>query len=399
MISMLFAINLKSLIVFAILNFIVNGGFLILVFRIRRQSLFKCLAYGCFAFSIGWLLFLSRFTYGINLITLPLANLFILLMPITLIFSIAALLKIRVPSEYIFTIIFVLTATFLILAWAMHDQWIPGIYTSILNGFFYLYAGFLLFKYTVSKNPLIWTILLLNLLTFILLALRAAVLTFGWLYPEVVDENLLSRFLVTALLFNIMCINAQVLCFPVINFMETHNDLLIANKKLEELSNKDELTGLLNRRQLKEKLEFEYFKYSQYGIPFSIIICDLDHFKEVNDRLGHLVGDIVLGKVAQLLMSMVRPNDFVLRFGGEEFIILLPESDRLAALQIAERLRNQISKTCFDQLDIPLSLKVTASFGVADITDPESSVNALLQRADLALYEAKRGGRDRVCAA
>lgn len=397
--SLLLSIDLKSLIVFTILNFLVNGGFLCLVLRVRQQALLRWLAYGCLSFSVGWLLFFSRFTYGINLITLPLANIFILLMPIALTLSVADLLKFRLPRLYFSIVIFILSATFLILTWGMHDPWFPGIYTSILNGLFYLYSGFLLFKYATPKNAIIWTIWVLNLLTFSLLMLRSTVLVSGWLYPEAVDENLITRGLTTTLLFNIICINAQVLCFPALNFIEIQRDLLIANQKLQELSNKDELTGLLNRRQLKEALDTELAKYVRYGIPFSIILCDLDHFKKINDCHGHLVGDIVLEKVAQLLRSMVRPEDLVMRFGGEEFILLLLETECLEAFQIAERLRQKIAGIRFCEPDTPIYMKVTASFGVADINNNEMSVNDLLKCADQALYEAKRRGRDQVCAA
>jgi diguanylate cyclase (GGDEF)-like protein len=395
--SLLLFVDLKSLIVFTILNFLVNGGFLFLVFRVRRQVLLKWQAYGCLSFSAGWFLYLLRFIYGINLVTLPLANIFILLMPMALTYSVAKLLKIRLPERYFWVITITLSATFIVLSRTMQHPWIPGIYTSILNGVFYFYSGFLLFKYSTPRNATTWTIWSLTLLTSFFLLTRSIVLTVGWLYPDSLDETLMNGLLTTTLLFNIMGVNAQVLCFPILNFMESQRDLLIANQKLEELSNKDDLTGLLNRRRLKEILNVEFAKYVQYGIPFSVVLCDLDHFKGINDCYGHLAGDIVLEKVAKLLTSMVRPKDFVMRFGGEEFILLLLEADRVEAFQIAERLRQKISEMSFNAPALARPLKVTASFGVADITQNEQSINDLLKRADLALYEAKGEGRNRVC--
>jgi hypothetical protein len=259
--SLLLFVDLKSLIVFTILNFLVNGGFLFLVFRVRHQVLFKWQTYGCLSFSTGWFLYLLRFVYGINLVTLPLANIFILLMPIALTYSVAKLLKIRLPELYFWVIIITLSATFIILSRTMQHPWIPGIYASIINGVFYFYSGFLLFKYSTPRNATTWTIWSLTLLTSFFLLTRSIVLTVEWLYPDSLDETLMTGLLTTTLLFNIMGVNAQVLCFPILNFLESQRDLLIANQKLEELSNKDDLTGLLNRRRLKEILNVEFAKY------------------------------------------------------------------------------------------------------------------------------------------
>lgn len=156
----------------------------------------------------------------------------------------------------------------------------------------------------------------------------------------------------------------------------------------------DPLTGVHNRRSMMAELERERQRSLRSGKALCIAICDIDHFKAVNDRHGHLVGDSVLLAIAGRLIANLRPYDSIYRFGGEEFLIALPETAPDQAARIAERLREAVSARDV-AVDADITLSVTASFGLCMI-DPEASVETTIQRADQALYRAKRDGRDRV---
>ncbi len=153
----------------------------------------------------------------------------------------------------------------------------------------------------------------------------------------------------------------------------------------------DPLTGIANRRALDERLQAELQRCHRYGRPLAGILLDVDHFKAINDRYGHLVGDRVLQALADLLVSSVRELDFVARYGGEEFVILLPETDLDGATRFAERLRQAIAGLRVAEGPAV----ITASFGVTACAEADTA-DEFLGRADQALYAAKHSGRDRV---
>lgn len=178
---------------------------------------------------------------------------------------------------------------------------------------------------------------------------------------------------------------------------ELQDELRDKNALLEELSRTDGLTGLLNRRSLVELLNAEFAKCERYRTPLSLVMVDIDHFKKVNDTHGHLVGDAALKVLAGVLRAELRTCDAAARFGGEEFALLLPQTDREGAIVAAERCRAALERAA-----VPTEggvLHITASFGVA--TCPESNVASLddlVGLADQALYRAKNDGRNRVVA-
>jgi len=159
---------------------------------------------------------------------------------------------------------------------------------------------------------------------------------------------------------------------------------------LERLSVTDALTGLPNRRALDEALSQELERAQRYGQAMTVVILDVDHFKQVNDGHGHAVGDLVLQRFAALMAAQVRTNDLVGRWGGEEFLLLCPSTGVDGGLALAEKLRATLAAHVFEGLGCR-----TASFGVAALNDGET-LQSLLSRADAALYEAKRRGRNRV---
>jgi diguanylate cyclase (GGDEF)-like protein len=179
------------------------------------------------------------------------------------------------------------------------------------------------------------------------------------------------------------------------NLIERASMLERANM-LEELSTSDALTGLYNRRFLNQRLEEELSRSDRQNLKFSIMLLDLDHFKNYNDLCGHLVGDKALKKVALLLRRSARDMDIVSRFGGEEFCIVLPESTAEAARLVAERMRIAVEKEPFVKEEELPSGRLSISIGIASYPEDGKDQESLLNAADLAMYQAKTNGRNRV---
>lgn len=156
----------------------------------------------------------------------------------------------------------------------------------------------------------------------------------------------------------------------------------------------DGLTGVHNKRYFVEQLDRELSRAARHGRPLAMVICDIDHFKNVNDEFGHLAGDHVLKEVAQLCKSRIRPDDVIARYGGEELAMILPETDLAGGVLIANELRMRIASAAFVFEDEDID--VTVSCGVAQL-DPSWGSYDFVKAADSQLYEAKRRGRNRVC--
>lgn len=164
---------------------------------------------------------------------------------------------------------------------------------------------------------------------------------------------------------------------------------------LRRLATRDELTGLLNRRELDRILEYEQERALRFTHPLALLMIDVDHFKAVNDAHGHPVGDAVLREIARRLTRKARNVDRVARFGGEEFAVVLVQTDRAAALDMAERIRTAIERDAIFATQT-LAINITTSIGVAVLPEDAHSPSALLAAADKALYAAKAAGRNRV---
>lgn len=162
-------------------------------------------------------------------------------------------------------------------------------------------------------------------------------------------------------------------------------------ERMEKLARFDELTNIYNRRAFHEVVEAELGQSKQQNSRLSLVMVDIDYFKKINDRWGHQAGDHVLARLADLMKQNLRAGDSVSRFGGEEFVIILPGADCRTAVQVAERVRRAVEGADWQE-----GLKVTVSAGVASYPDDGENINELLQNADRALYEAKSGGRNQV---
>jgi len=169
-----------------------------------------------------------------------------------------------------------------------------------------------------------------------------------------------------------------------------NTELTEKNAELERISRLDHLTQTFNRIQTDSDLEREISRSHRYERPFSIVFVDIDHFKRINDTHGHQTGDQVLKDFAKLVQKKLRENDVFGRWGGEEFVLLCPETDGEGARDLAEKLRATIANHTFSS-----GVSVTASFGVAQLRTTEDR-ESLIKRTDEALYKAKSDGRNAV---
>ena len=160
----------------------------------------------------------------------------------------------------------------------------------------------------------------------------------------------------------------------------------------EEAAFTDHLTGLANRRRFERQLEREVGRFLRYGHPFSLLMIDIDNFKNLNDTFGHDAGDDAIRRISQVLCEGTRGIDLASRIGGEEFAVLLVETNQQGGIEVAERLRLAIKA-----LELPPAAIITASFGVAECPTDAQTAPDILKAADVALYEAKRTGRDQWC--
>jgi diguanylate cyclase (GGDEF)-like protein len=170
-----------------------------------------------------------------------------------------------------------------------------------------------------------------------------------------------------------------------------------AVRRLEEMATTDPMTGLLNKRSLEAEFEKRIKSAARFGKKLAVLVTDIDKFKSVNDTYGHAIGDVVIKGLGAVLARCKRDTDAVARFGGEEFVLVCEETDTEGAYALAERIRTELEKSVFATEMGPL--KVTCSLGVAEFPRDGTTREELFHRADEALYEAKRGGRNRTCIA
>ncbi len=171
-------------------------------------------------------------------------------------------------------------------------------------------------------------------------------------------------------------------------------ELRKSNTRLHTLARTDSLTQLPNRRAILEKIEYEKLKFQRSKEVFTIAMIDLDNFKNINDKYGHECGDFVLKQISDLMVDLVRKQDAVGRYGGEEFVLLLPQTDAKGALHVTKLILQQIAKFPITFKDKEISL--TATIGVCDYTNEEVSINDLIKQADKAMYKGKSQGKNKV---
>jgi len=195
------------------------------------------------------------------------------------------------------------------------------------------------------------------------------------------------RFFVTLTFESIFCFVLEA------SRLKARNELLDLAQTHEHASKTDELTGLSNRRDILNRLSEEFSRYQRSGHHFSTVLIDLDLFKNINDQYGHSAGDEALKQFAKLVQSVIRQTDVAARWGGEEFLLLLPDTSLIPALTLAERLRSEVARNHFSFHG--QSLPITMSAGVCSIAQADS-IGTMLKQADMQLYSAKAAGRNRI---
>ncbi len=193
-------------------------------------------------------------------------------------------------------------------------------------------------------------------------------------------------------------------CAAMLRIKKLQDQLRSTRRSLEEQSVTDALTGLKNRRFFDERFPEEFRRAQRYGDPVSLMMIDLDHFKQVNDQFGHQMGDVVLRDAAQVIKASVRDPDICARYGGEEFAVILPKTHLSGALTVAERVWRGLKEKVYRQ-EVPavgqagmVEVRVTASLGLAFFPSKDiTSAELLVKFADEALYQAKRSGRNNIC--
>lgn len=176
--------------------------------------------------------------------------------------------------------------------------------------------------------------------------------------------------------------------------LKQHAETMLHYSQTKQLSLVDEMTGLYNQRHLKQSLNHEVEQAHAQNTPLSLLILDIDHFKKINDTYGHQMGDFVLKNIAEQIKQTIRTMDISFRYGGEEFLVLLPNTSPERALIVAERIRQNIENLTLKRDDV--TVRVTISIGLSNCPDFALDGHKLIETADMALYEAKRSGRNKV---
>ncbi|WP_369599964.1 GGDEF domain-containing protein [Hahella sp. SMD15-11] len=227
----------------------------------------------------------------------------------------------------------------------------------------------------------------------VMMALMMAVVVIVFLFPDLpfvkarYEPDFKIRFLTSMAFVTTFCYILDA------SRRKTGEELMAMASLFEKASRTDELTQLPNRRDMRQRLDQEYYRYKRHGRHFSIILLDIDFFKKINDTYGHDAGDYVLVRFAEVLSHSCRKLDSAARWGGEEFLVLLPDTSLIQALALAERLRDTVEKTAFVYKG--RRIQVTTSAGVCSIGQTKD-LEALLKQADINLYQAKIKGRNRV---
>ena len=171
-------------------------------------------------------------------------------------------------------------------------------------------------------------------------------------------------------------------------------DMIHARERIANLADTDELTGVWNRRYFRRQLAWECERARTFGVPLSLLLFDIDEFKQINDGFGHGIGDVVLSELCGVVREALRPTDTLARFGGDEFAVILPHTDRARAVTVAERLLGRVGR-----LTIPTdeegAIRCSVSIGLVEYGNEDKGATELIRRADELLYEAKRQGKNR----
>ncbi len=381
--------------IFIIINFGILGVATFVWFQNKKY--FKGIFWwiiGLFTQQIGMIFIIGYETLP-KFVSVGLSNaLFVFTIPIY-IYVIGMVSKIHIPNRSNFIIASLSTAGIFYFT-LLDDRLIPRVV--LVSCAMILYSGFTLYKFIREKIRMNYCRGGIAILTFVLLGLIFLVRLVYYVVekPEEGAFYLLGIELfvsIGVMVINVLLISTLSLLLNGVYLRQMENHEKEVNKvldKTKKLAQTDELTGIANRRYFNSVIFNEMKRSNRYGGKLALILVDIDLFKNVNDSYGHDVGDKVLVKLAKTLKDNIRHSDMVARWGGEEFAVILTESDMDIARIVAEKLRNAVENMTFDQ-----AFRITASFGLAERL-PGESYSSWFKKADNAMFDAKNNGRNRV---
>ena len=365
-----------------ILNGIV-GVILLSVYWMRRQRCFMFWGASCCVFSLAAATASLRVVIDFPLLTYFVADLLIVAAPILAALGLNSYSQPEQTHTKKLVFTFALTALLLLIFYDFPTA--AKLVTSVAVSVIFLYASFLTQSVTNSAQIYVVSLRYLFVLHAFLMTVQSGFLLHQTMAGKSVDLS--HPFLYTSLIVHLLITTCTALIFPLLYFIRSE-------EKLNELALQDPLTGLFNRRGFFLKAEQMLGESLKQDNPLAILMIDLDYFKSVNDKFGHEAGDEALKWVSDKITSQLRTCDISARFGGEEFAVLLLDTDKHTAMLVGERLRASISSTPFTHNGqfIPLSVSIGTSCRRAASCD----INSMLGQADRALYQAKSGGRNRL---
>lgn len=256
------------------------------------------------------------------------------------------------------------------------------------SGLLVVMASHVVYSMFIMNPRQVWT-----LVGFTLGGLGLTMLACHWLWPARYDATVQANgFLYALLVMPLIALLAHRITAMTQRLKAQHVELQDALGRLHELATRDELTRTHNRRHIADLLEIEQAQHRRMSLPLSVALIDIDLFKSVNDRHGHAVGDQVLRCFSQLARQQLRESDLLGRWGGEEFLVVLPNTSRGAALLAMNRLQQRLATVSSDLM--PMGLRITFSAGVTELSADEG-IDQAIERADQAMYRAKTSGRAR----
>jgi len=383
-----FSVHLPTLIMLSVAINLMVGGLLWAIYYLRgRQHYFLLWALACGAFAIGSLLAGARAFVDAPWFTVFMAHAFLGLSPLFLLaglerFARGATHNIQQP-RYVFR---AALASYLIVLFAVfqNDPLSARLLTALFSAIIFSFAIYYL-AFSASQPALPRRILqVLFALHGMLMIIQSLVIALNWMGISQTNTDTILRLV---LINHTLLATATVLVLPLLAFTRSES-------QLRALAEKDGLTELLNRRSFFQEGIRVFEKATTDGTPMAVLMLDLDHFKQVNDRWGHATGDAALQTVARILETELRDQDIIGRIGGEEFAIVLPLSGADSLQTITHRLLNAISHQGANVNGMPLNL--SASIGGIERTEHHNSFADLMLQADTALYRAKHKGRNRV---
>lgn len=361
------------------------GAFMWAIYRLRQEQVcFYDWGWSCSLFAVGCIAASARVFVDLPWLTVVFAYSLLVLAPLFALSGIARFIDALDARRLIVPLFQGIAGFAIVLAFLRNDPYAPGLLTAAYSAVIFVFAFYLTTRITPTN------ILPLRALQFFfvthsgLMALEVAILFGAWsdgkppaAFP-VLDVILVSHILLA---------NATALTFPLLAFVRSE-------QKLRALAESDALTGLYNRRAFYSRGSHAFRAARQAGEPFTVLMIDLDHFKQINDRWGHAVGDEVLRFMARLLRDELRETDIVGRIGGEEFAVALPHTTEAQARCISERLCQRVFE--LGAVIAGEAVNLSASFGGVHREARHTSFSDMLMQADSAMYSAKDQGRNTV---